>query len=794
MSVFMEQSERHHQEGDLASGEDVTGAAPLAESLEDGLQTIFGFDHFRPGQRDVMEAALRGINSLVVMPTGSGKSLCYQLPALVAEGTTLVISPLIALMKDQVDALTAKDIPATFINSSISTREQHDRLYNMEMGRYKIVYIAPERFRSQAFCEAIANTRVSLLAIDEAHCISQWGHDFRPDYLTLARIRDRLGHPPTLSLTATATRQVQRDILAQLNLPEAEIFVYGFERPNLFFEVHDCRSKGDKFDRIKALMAHYDGEPLLIYCATRKQVEEVTRELDGIGISAGMYHGGLSDGERERVQDSFMRDEFPVLVATNAFGMGVDKSDIRAIVHYNIPGSIEAYYQEAGRAGRDGEPAHCLLLFNFADRGIHEFFNEQTYPSRELVERVWDYLSRLGCDTHATGPDQIANHLNRAARGKRINSWAVETVLRQLQRAGHVEWGTRDGFPWVSVLDLARTRDLRVDFEYLAHRRTINDGLLNDVVRYSSGRNCRQLYLLRYFNSRPSFEKGCGHCDVCNGAPEYAKASWANSSTNIISDDPIDVLLQKVLSGVARARGRFGAHIVAGALRGSKAKKVKKTSLVRLSTYGLLSNLKQDDIVTLLDISLRHDLLDRNDHGCISINELGNTVMRDPDQMSEDLREHLEATITPRRRRSRSSWGSSQASSSASSSSSSSSSSKPRVVVDEEPGASEAPADIYSETLGYLQEGKTFDEIANLREVTRQTVLRHLMVLGDRGEVFDLSEHIDADILEDVREAAKGWTYGEPLGPLKKRLRVNCSYEKLKIHLAQVLMERSSDS
>lgn len=779
MSVFMEQSERHHQEGDLASGEDVKGAEPLAATLEDGLRTIFGFDHFRPGQRDVMEAALRGINSLVVMPTGSGKSLCYQLPALVAEGTTLVISPLIALMKDQVDALTAKDIPTTFINSSISTREQHDRLYNMEMGRYKIVYIAPERFRSQAFCDAISNTRVSLLAIDEAHCISQWGHDFRPDYLTLSRIRDRLGHPPTLALTATATRQVQRDILAQLNLPEAEIFVYGFERPNLFFEVHDCRSKGEKLDRIQALMDHYDGDPVLVYCATRKQVDEVTRELDGMGISAGMYHGGLSDGERERVQDAFMRDEFPVLVATNAFGMGVDKSDIRAIVHYNIPGSIEAYYQEAGRAGRDGEPAHCLMLFNYVDRGIHEFFNEQTYPSQDVVERVWDYLSKLGVDTHPIGAEQIANHLNRGTRGrgKKLNSWAVETVLRQLQRAGHAEFGTREGFPWVTVCDYARTRDLRVDFEYLEHRRSINDGLLTDVVRYASGRNCRQLYLLRYFNSRPSFEKGCGHCDVCCGTPEYAKVARSNTTPSIISDDPLDVLLQKVLSGVARARGRFGAHIVAGALRGSKAKKVKNTSLPRLSTYGLLSNLKQDDIVTLLDICLRHDLLDRSDHGCISLNELGNDVMRDPDQMSDDLRAHLESTVKPRQRR-------------RASSSPAKSSNRPRV--EQAPGNSAAPADIYTETLTYLQEGKTFDEIAKLRDVTRQTVLRHLMVLGERGDVFDLSEHIEEHILEDVRQAAEGWSYGEPLAPVKERLRKNCSYDKLKIHLARVLMERSA--
>ena len=759
-------------------------AEPLAADLPAGLKALFGFDTFRPGQQDVMSATLKGVNSLVVMPTGSGKSLCYQLPACVMEGTTLVISPLIALMKDQVDALTAKAIPATFINSSISKSEQRDRLRGMERGEYKVVYVAPERFRSPRFCEAIANTHVSLLAIDEAHCISQWGHDFRPDYLTMADVRRRLGHPTTIALTATATSQVQRDILTQLNLPEAEIFVYGFERPNLFFEVYDSRSKQDKLQRIASILDHWEGESCLIYCATRKQVEEVALALDEMRVSAGAYHGGLSDSERAKVQDAFMSDEFRVLIATNAFGMGVDKPDIRAIIHYNIPGSIEAYYQEGGRAGRDGQPSHCLLLFNYIDRGIHEFFNDQTYPKREAIERVWSYLCKLGTGTHHLGVEQLAERLNRGAgRGKRLNTWGLETILRQLERAGHVESGQRDGFPWIAVHDLARRRDLRVDWEYLESRRAINERLLADVVRYASGRSCRQLYLLRYFNSRPSFEQGCGHCDVCCGVPKYALRARLENAPRIVAKDPMEVVLQKLLSGVARAKGSYGAHLVAGAMAGSRAKKLQRTWLPKLSTYGVLSYLKQADVVTLLDTTLRHGLLKRDEHGCIALSPLGMETMRDPEQMPADLRELLEAMIvsrSPRRVQPRGARGRG-AGPAAPSPPASAAGPAPRPLLGSEP-------DTYAQTLESLKRGDAPETIASDRDLSMQTVLRHMMVLANRGERFDVSERINPEILEALRPHVASWDYGEALAPLKDH--VSCTYDELKIHLAQLLMER----
>ena len=747
----------------------LTHSAPLASSLEEGLQTIFGFGEFRPGQRDVMEAILEQKDALIVMPTGSGKSLCYQLPACVMDGLTLVVSPLIALMKDQVDALDKFNIPGTFINSSISGQEQLDRLHNMEMGHYKIVYVAPERFKSNAFRRALSQVKISLFAIDEAHCISGWGHDFRPDYLLLDKVRADLGNPTTVALTATATSQVQRDIIAQLSLDEADVFVYGFERPNLFFEVFDSRSKTSKIERIQALLHSSERRPALIYCATRKQVEEVVKDLSAVDISCGMYHAGLSDNQRERVQSDYMNDEFEVMVATNAFGMGVDKSNIRSVIHYNVPGSIESYYQEAGRAGRDLGNSHCLLLFNYADRGIHEFFNDQTYPTRDTIEQVWSFVANFGLGTHNINAQHIADSLSRQSRGKRLNSWGVESSLRVLARAGHLEFGMRDGFPWIAVNDLARTRDLRVDWDYIEARRSINEGLLADVIRLASGRTCRQLYLLRYFNSRPSFDGGCGHCDVCCGPPAYvAEANLAPAEKIPLFEDA-PIAIQKILAGVTRARGRFGAHMVAGMLRGAKSKKLLQTSLTGLSTYGILSGMKQQHIVSLLDILLRHDLLARDEHGCIGITPAGTEVMMDPGLLSATLTDILE------HRTQRRGSGAPRRSASA-----------PRAGAASRPSAT---GDTYKDTLEMIQQGKTIEEIVQARDIKTQSVLRHLMVLADRGDRFDLSAYIQPQLLEAVRTAASDWTYGDALSPVKDAAPA-CTYDELKLHLTQVLLDR----
>ncbi|MFH2009382.1 MAG: RecQ family ATP-dependent DNA helicase [bacterium] len=355
--------------------------------LQSALKRHFGFDTFRLGQEAVIRAVMEGRDCLAVMPTGGGKSLCFQLPALLRPGLTLVISPLIALMKDQVDGLVSSGIAATFINSSLPARERAIRLRGLADRRYQLVYVAPERFRSPRFLEALSTAQVTLFAVDEAHCVSMWGHDFRPDYLQLAQALTRLGNPQVLCLTATATPEVRADIAEQLALgvpprEEPELVVRGFARPGLTLAVTKVGGREDKLRRTRELLGeHTTG---IVYCATRKSVEWVTERLARQGVACVGYHAGMDDEVRERTQEQFVSREVDVVVATNAFGMGIDRADVRTIIHWELPGSVEAYYQEAGRAGRDGLPARCELLFNYADVRTQEFFIENADPPEHV--------------------------------------------------------------------------------------------------------------------------------------------------------------------------------------------------------------------------------------------------------------------------------------------------------------------------------------------------------------------------------------------------------------------------
>ncbi|HJQ25583.1 MAG TPA: RecQ family ATP-dependent DNA helicase [Blastocatellia bacterium] len=441
-----------------------------AATAREALQQHFGFTDFREGQDEVIQAVLAGRNTVVVMPTGGGKSLCYQLPALMRDGTTLVVSPLIALMKDQVDQLAERGIPGTFINSSLSYTETNIRLSRLRMGEYKLVYVAPERFRSQAFMDSIAETRVRLFAVDEAHCISHWGHDFRPDYLRMRPAIEQLGNPQVIALTATATPQVRADICEQLGLTDAQVFVAGFDRPNLALRVVHTATEREKIATLKRLIRHAAGAGI-IYAATRKSVEQIAAKLKLAGLGVELYHGGMDDGERSRAQDAFMRGDAQAIVATNAFGMGIDKSDIRFVAHFHLPGSIEAYYQEVGRAGRDGLPADCVLLFNYADTRTQQFFIEGSHPSPELIKRVYDEIASFGMER----VELTARELGERLRVK--NDMSIHSALVVLEKAGHIERG-RAGEATVLAL-MKRPIDVALD----AVRDDSNEGgVLRDLI------------------------------------------------------------------------------------------------------------------------------------------------------------------------------------------------------------------------------------------------------------------------------------------------------------------------
>jgi ATP-dependent DNA helicase RecQ len=396
------------------------------------LERCFGYPDFRRPQQPAIEAVLAGRDALIVLPTGGGKSLCYQVPALMRDGLTVVVSPLISLMKDQVDALERRGLPAAFINSTLGASAVADRLARAERGELRLLYLAPERMDAGRTLERLHACRVSLLAVDEAHCISEWGHDFRPSYRRIGRLRHGLGDPQTVALTATATPSVREDITRQLLLRDPVVVVGGFDRTNLTYHVVPTRTQAAKDTAAIAAIREHPG-PSIVYAPTRKAVERVAHTLARARIGAVAYHAGLDEAHRRRAQDAFMGEAARVIVATSAFGMGIDKPDVRLVVHHAMPGTLEAYYQEAGRAGRDGKPSVCVLLHAYPDRFTHEYFIDGAHPDRPAVERVWRALRDLADPSGlaAIEAGALAGRLTR-----QVNERHVEAALRVLARAG----------------------------------------------------------------------------------------------------------------------------------------------------------------------------------------------------------------------------------------------------------------------------------------------------------------------------------------------------------------------
>lgn len=363
--------------------------------LEKNLEKYFNFAEFRAGQKEVVEAILRGEDVVALMPTGGGKSLCYQLPAILSEKVTVVISPLIALMKDQVDSLGARGIAATFINSSLEQSEIKKRIADLRSGKIKILYAAPERFGNAEFRQLFAELEIALLAVDEAHCVSQWGHDFRPDYLEIKNyIRTLKKRPTVAAFTATATPEVKEDIIRRLELREPQVFVRGFDRPNLkFFTQRELKPRQREKEILRVINSVKGAG--IVYALSRKNTEEIAKYLRENKISAAAYHAGMSGVKREKIQNEFMDNKIKVIVATIAFGMGVDKSDVRFVIHAGMPGSLEGYYQEAGRAGRDGETAYCILLHSKKDSSLHQFFIRQNRQLMAGQGKSWDEINKI---------------------------------------------------------------------------------------------------------------------------------------------------------------------------------------------------------------------------------------------------------------------------------------------------------------------------------------------------------------------------------------------------------------
>lgn len=700
------------------------------DNLTPILRASFGFAGFRPGQAEAIGSLLQGEHTMVVMPTGAGKSLVYQYFAVSRPGVTLVISPLISLMQDQVDALTRRGIAATFINSSIPAHEQIARLDAMAANEYRLVYVAPERLRSTAFQEALGRTKLALLAVDEAHCVSQWGHDFRPDYLHIAAARSRWGNPLTAALTATATPQVRSDIVKLLGIDHAAHLITGFNRPNITFEVSYCRDAPGKLRSLLELIKSLDNGAAIVYAGTRRDSEDVAEFIsETADVRAEFYHGGMLPEAREKTQTRFMRGDTRIVVATNAFGMGIDRSDVRMVVHYSIPGSLEAYYQEAGRAGRDGDPARAVLLYCPDDKSLQEYFIENSVMGVDDMRALHAAL---------TSGSWLSSDDISLATG--LHEVAVKVGLSVLESIGAARISGTEGPRSLINAGPLKENDLNRALAQARLRLDHRRDQLARMVNYAESNHCRRRIILHHFGD-PGDISAPRCCDNCLApAPdppipgEKGKLTPENKTALLILDAVYDL------------KWPVGRGKIAKLLKGSRSQDVAMFGYDSNPRHGKLAVFTQPEIEGLIDQLIESGYLKVVGSGRMP-------VLRLTGRGESALSARASISLTFPRQVTR----------------------EARVA---KPRKHEM-GDTVEITWDLYQQGMTPRQIAKERMLTEQTIYNHIAQLIGQGRI-ELDKFVSSDHARRIRAAISEVGDTSRLSPIKALLPEDYRYHEIR--------------